>query len=64
MKKDIRVIVHPPKADADREALEMLVAQAHAHAVLTYLRKLNCPAEQKRQLLEAVIQNAKDGKGS
>ena len=35
--------------------LERRVAEVHADMVTQYLNKLNCPSQQKLQLLDAVI---------
>ena len=37
------------------EELERKVAEVHADMVTQYLNKLNCPSQQKLQLLDAVI---------
>lgn len=46
------MIVHFP---TDMEALGQKVAQAHADAVLAYIRALSCSAVQKRMLIDAII---------
>ena len=45
-KNEINVMIHLPQKEADQKELSARVARAHADAVLTYLKKLNCPIEQ------------------
>lgn len=52
----IHVIVHYPKTEDGRSELTERVAGVHADMVHQYIYKLNCPSEQKIQLLNAVIQ--------
>ena len=59
-KNEINVMIHLPQKEADREELSARVARAHADAVLTYLKKLNCPIEQKQALPDAMIRDAKE----
>ena len=37
---------------------------AHANAVVSHIRKLNCPVRQKLALIDAVIQIVQDQQGS
>ena len=54
----INVIVHYPKnIDGQRELAER-VAGVHASLVNQHIKKLNCPSDQKVQLLDAVIKSA------
>lgn len=45
------IIVHHP---VNAGELEKRVAQAHADAVIAKLKKLNCSAQQKKELIDAV----------
>lgn len=36
------------------------VAEVHADFVLQYVRKLQCPSKQKEELIDAVIESAKE----
>ena len=54
----IHVIVHYPKTEAGKRELAERVAGVHADMVNQHIKKLNCPSEQKVQLLDAVIQAA------
>ena len=54
----IHVIVHYPKTEEGKRELAERVAGAHADMVNQHIKKLNCPSEQKVQLLDAVIQAA------
>lgn len=56
----IQLIVHYPKAEEGRQELARRVASVHADAVTRKLLKLTCPDRQKRQLLDAVIQAARE----
>ena len=55
----INVIVYAPKTDAGKEELANRVASAHADAVIQRIKRLQCPAEKKQQLLDAVIEAAR-----
>ena len=54
----INVIVYYPKTEAGKRELAKRVAGVHADFVHQYIRKLDCPSEQKVQLLNAVIADA------
>lgn len=47
------IIVHYPK---NMEALEKRVAQAHADAVIAKVKNLSCSVEQKKALIDAIIE--------
>lgn len=49
------MVYHPENADG-REELAKRVADVHASAVAQRIKALNCPAGQKLELLNAVIQ--------
>ena len=54
----INVIVHYPKTEEGRRELAERVASVHADLVNQHMKKMNCPSEQKVQLLDAVIKSA------
>lgn len=54
----INVIVHYPKTEEGKRELADRVASVHASLVNQHIKKLNCPSEQKVQLLDAVIKSA------
>ncbi len=54
----INVIVHYPKTEEGKRELAERVAGVHADMVNQHIKKLNCPSEQKVQLLDAVIESA------
>ena len=56
----IQIIVHYPQTETGRQELARRVASVHADAVNRKLQKLTCPTHQKRQLLDAVIQSARE----
>lgn len=45
------IVIHRP---ANTNELERRVAQAHADAIIAKVKKLNCSAEQKKGLIDAV----------
>ena len=55
----INVIVHYPKTEQGKRELAERVAGVHADMVNQYIKKLNCPSDQKAELLGAVIASAK-----
>ncbi|MGN1313457.1 MAG: hypothetical protein ACI4VG_00410 [Lachnospiraceae bacterium] len=51
----INVIIHYPKTIEGQCELAERVANVHASLVNRHIQKLNCPSEQKVQLLDAII---------
>lgn len=47
----LNVVVHYP---ANTGELEKRVAQAHADAVIARIKRLNCSAQQKKELIDAI----------
>jgi len=45
------IVVHYP---ASTDELEKRVAQAHADAIIAKVKKLNCSAKQKKELIDAI----------
>ena len=56
----IQVVVHYPTTEEGKRELAELVAEVHADFVLQYVRKLQCPSKQKEELIDAVIESAKE----
>lgn len=54
----INVILHYPKSIEGQRELAERVAGVHADMVNQHIKKLNCPSDQKVQLLDAVIKSA------
>lgn len=54
----IHVIVHYPKSEEGKRELAQRVADVHADLVNQTIKKLNCPSDQKVQLLDSVIKAA------
>ena len=54
----INIIVHYPKTIEGHRELAERVAGVHADMVNQHIKKLNCPSDQKVQLLDAVIKSA------
>ena len=57
----INVIVYYPKTEQGKRELAERVAGIHADMANQYIKKLNCPSDQKVELLDAVIAFAKKG---
>ena len=53
----INAIDHYPKAEEGKRELAERVASVHASLVNQHIKKLNCPSDQKVQLLDAVIKS-------
>jgi len=51
----INLIIHYPRTIEGQRELAERVAGVHADMVRQYIKKLNCPSEQKVQLLDAII---------
>ena len=45
------IVVHKPRNTGE---LEKCVAQAHADAIIAKVKKLNCSAKQKKELIDAI----------
>ncbi|BFL21319.1 MULTISPECIES: hypothetical protein [Lachnospiraceae] len=54
----IHVIVHYPKTEEGRHELAVRAAGVHADMVGQYINRLNCPSEQKIQLIDEIIHSA------
>lgn len=59
MKIPMQIVMKTPQTQAGREALSRRVAGVHAAFILETIRGLCCPAAQKRELLQAVIDTVK-----
>lgn len=55
----INIIMHYPTSDEGQAELAVRVAQVHADAVIGSIKRLKCPDQQKLQLLDAVIDDAR-----
>lgn len=55
----IKLIVYYPKTEEGKEELARRVSDIHAASVIQRLKSLNCPTQQKLELLDAVIDTAK-----
>lgn len=51
------MIVHYPKTEEGKRELAERVAGVHADMVNQHIKKMNCPSDQKVQLLDAVIKS-------
>lgn len=57
----IQVIIHEPKTEKGKYALEKRVSEVYADFVIHTINKLNCPVKQKLELLQAIIDAQKEG---
>lgn len=55
----IRIVVHWPETGENERELTRQAANVHADFVLSAIRGLSCPTEQKRQLLRAVMETVR-----
>ena len=55
----IHMIVYQPKTERGKHKLAQRAAELHAETAEHMIQKLDCPIEQKKQLLDAVIKEAK-----
>lgn len=53
------VIMHYPKTENGRKALRDAVAKVHSDIVIDRLTKLNCPVEQKYELIKEIEKECK-----
>lgn len=53
----INVIVYYPKTEEGKRELSLRAANVHADMVNQYIKKLDCPTEQKEQLLDSIIRS-------
>ena len=51
----VNLIVYRPRTEQEQTELARRIAGIHAETVLRQVQELCCPAEQKRELLDAVI---------
>ena len=56
----INLIVYYPKAEEGQMELAKRVSDVHAAAVTQRIKSLNCPTNQKLELLDAVIETVKE----
>ena len=59
----INVIMHFPSTEDGKKELARRVSDVHAAAVIQRIKELNCPTQQKLDLLDAVIKTAKENNG-
>ena len=54
----IKIILYSPTSEAGTAELARRVADVHASTVSQRLKALNCPTQQKLELLDAIISTA------
>ena len=52
----VNLIVYRPRTEQEQTELARRIAGIHAEIVLRQVQELSCPAEQKMELLEAVVE--------
>ena len=62
-RKPIPVVVYAPATPEKQRELMALASAAHADAVISRIRNLNCPVRQKAELIVAVIETSKGQRG-
>lgn len=56
----INMIIYYPKSEEGKKQLAQRVAQIHADSVIDRIKRLNCPSDQKTELLNAVLNTPKN----
>ena len=56
----INMIIYYPKSEEGKKLLAQRVAQIHADSVTERIKRLNFPSDQKMELLNAVLNTAKN----
>ena len=56
----VNLIVYRPRTEQDQIELARRTADIHAETVLWHIQNLHCPAWQKQELLDKVIEEAKE----
>lgn len=56
----IKMIVYFPKTKEGQQELARRVAEVHADFVFSKIQKLDCPLEQKWELLDSVIDSSRN----
>ena len=55
----ITIVVHRPRTPQTQQELAARVAAVHAQAVTGYIRRLDCPSNQKSALADKVLAQMK-----
>lgn len=56
----VNLIVYRPRTEQEQNKLARCIAGIHAETVLRQVKELSCPAEQKMELLERVVEEGKN----
>ena len=59
----MKIIVHAPRTEQGKERIKQAVTEEHIRAVIQAVTKLNCPREQKQELLFAIAEKMKKDLG-
>lgn len=57
----IKLVVHYPQTEKGKRELEKRVAFVHSEAISRFINKFNCPASQKIELLDLILEPYKSG---
>jgi len=57
---EMTVVVHCSNDPQKQKEIDQRIAKIHAEFVLGYIEKLNCPKEQKLELIDAIVQKMND----
>lgn len=55
----VNLIVYRPRTEQEQTELARRTAGIHAETVLRQVKELSCPAEQKKELLERMVESVK-----
>lgn len=55
----VNLITYFPRTEQEQTELARRIAGIHAETVLRQVQELSCPAEQKRELLDRMIESVK-----
>ena len=53
------MVVHYPKAADKQDELSKMVAMLYTESIVRYVEKLNCPAEQRLAIMDAILETVK-----
>lgn len=56
---EIHIVIHRPQTAKGQQELAARVGAVHAQAVVGYIKRMDCPTEQKKALADKVIEKVK-----
>ena len=51
----MNIVIHYPAGADEKRELQKRISIVHSNAILKYIEKLSCPAEQKKEILSKLI---------